>query len=983
MILQDQLALALSVTGFDLLRFRAMVRSSLPAKSKTQIIGSEHEMQPAASETSTCPTCGELLTVIPGGGLGCAVCLFRGVIGTNQDSTLSAEEFFGSYKIDRHSDGSLYELGRGAMGVTYRATDTTLQRKVALKIIKIDIAERSTEARERFMREARAAAALRHQNIATVHQFGIREETGQYFYAMELIEGETLEERVHRAGPLDAWTTIDIAQQVTSALGAAEERGLVHRDLKPANLMLVKVDDPEVMGSDHARSKRSRIRALRKSGIPVVKIIDFGLAKAIHTQTDPQSLTHDRFVGTPAFASPEQFEHSALDIRSDVYSLGETLWFALTGKTPFKGHSVEEIHQAQQSNVLPIEQLKAAHVPSRFRSLLESMLAVDPAARPGTDDLAARLESCSAGASRVRRTHVAFATLLIALTAVAGWIVWKSELISRPAVKGIAVLPFENLSPDPDNAYFAGGVQDEILTNLARVADLKVISRTSTMRYKSEVARNLREIGRQLGVAHVVEGNVQREGNRVRVSAQLIDARSDRHVWAQTYDRDLADMFAIQSELAQKIANELRAKLSPSEKARIERKPTENGEAYLAFVQAYNLSSPFQDFEREKQGEQLYERAIKLDPNFALAMARYSQLESWILHDREHTAERHEKAYALAKRALQIQSDLPEAHLALGFSYYYGDNNYDAALKEFEIAQRGLPNEAEVYLALGAIQRRQGKWAESTANLEKSVSLNPNDIWTLQNLTFNYVVLRNYDAANKATDRALALVPTEIQLLRIKAKLAIAEKGDFSVAERAFENLKSVQMTNEQKLYVTVARVDVFLQQRKYQEALRDAESLPDDQFVAYSDWAPWHKYFYIGIARRALQDGPGAQAAFLKAKSAAEEQLKRTPDDAKLRIQLAKILAFLGEKASALAEAQRASELQRESKDALQGPDVTEGVAQVCGIIGDNNRAIEILEGLLNRPSYVTVQGLRVNPIWDPLRFDPRFQKLCEQKQR
>ena len=328
-------------------------------------------------------------------------CLLRAGIGSEevaQDSTPNALENgvrFGVYEIDCHADGSLCELGRGAMGVTYRATDTSLQRKVALKIIKTDIAERSTDARERFMREARAAAALRHENIATVHQFGMRLETGQYFYAMELIEGETLDERVHRAGPLDARSTIGIAQQVTSALAAAEKHGLVHRDLKPANLMLINADDPEVMGSDQARSKRSRTRALRKSGIPVVKIIDFGLAKALHTATDPKSLTHDRFVGTPAFASPEQFEHSALDVRSDIYSLGETLWFALTGKTPFAGYTLSEIHRAQQSNALPVEQLKAAHVPHRLKSLLESMLAFEPASRPGTGELAARLQRCS------------------------------------------------------------------------------------------------------------------------------------------------------------------------------------------------------------------------------------------------------------------------------------------------------------------------------------------------------------------------------------------------------------------------------------------------------------------------------------------------------------------------------------------------------------------------------------------------------------
>src|ERR1700757_4960211 len=359
-------------------------------------------MQSPSQQTSTCPNCGGVIEQTPGGEPGCMFCLLQAGIPREKkkapDSTPPHFEGgvrFGVYEIDCHADGSLCELGRGAMGVTYRATDTSLQRKVALKIIKTDIAERSADARERFVREARAAAAFRHEHIATVYQFGMRFETGQYYYAMELIEGETLDDRVHRAGPLDARTTIGIAEQVTSALAAAEKHGLVHRDLKPANLMLVNPDDPEMTANDQTRSWRNRLRALRKRGIPVVKIIDFGLAKAFHTETDPKSLTHDRFIGTPAFASPEQFEHSALDVRSDIYSLGETLWFALTGKTPFAGHNMEEIHHAQQSNALPIEQLKAVHVPSRLRSLLESMLALEPASRPGTSALAARLLRCA------------------------------------------------------------------------------------------------------------------------------------------------------------------------------------------------------------------------------------------------------------------------------------------------------------------------------------------------------------------------------------------------------------------------------------------------------------------------------------------------------------------------------------------------------------------------------------------------------------
>jgi TolB-like protein/Tfp pilus assembly protein PilF len=576
-----------------------------------------------------------------------------------------------------------------------------------------------------------------------------------------------------------------------------------------------------------------------------------------------------------------------------------------------------------------------------------------------------------------RRNVIMLVGTGVIVSGVAGFFLLPRISSAHKIEKSIAVLPFENLSDDKENAYFADGIQDDILTNLSKVGDLKVISRTSVMPYRGK-ASNVREIGKALGVASILEGSVRRSGNRVRVNVQLINADTDEHVWAEDYDRDVTDVFAIQSDLAQKIAEALKAKLSPGEKTQMTRKPTENGEAYLAFVQAHNLSCALEDFEKLKQSEQLYERAIELDPNFALAMARYSQLESWFVHTFDPTAERREKARTLAEQALQLQPDLPEAHLALGFSYYYGDNNFDAALKEFEIAQRGLPNEPEVYLALGAIQRRQGKWTESTASLEKAASLNPKDTWALQNLAFNYQMARNFSKANQTIDRALALNPTSFEPLEVKAKFALFEKGDFSVAEKAFAAIKSLPLTNEQKLKAAHARTNVFLLERKYNEGLREAESLPDDQIDIYPG-ALWSKYFYIGFAKKALQDDAGARAAFLQAKTVAEDQLKRTPDSEDAHIQLAKALAFLGEQEAAIAEARRAAELLPESKDAFGGPEITEGVAEVHAILGDNDRAIEILSGLLSRPSGVTAEGLKVNPIWDPLRSDPRFQALID----
>ena len=574
-----------------------------------------------------------------------------------------------------------------------------------------------------------------------------------------------------------------------------------------------------------------------------------------------------------------------------------------------------------------------------------------------------------------RRNMILLIATGVIVSAIGGFFLLPRISSARKIDKSIAVLPFENLSDEKENAYFADGVQDDVLTNLSKISDLRVISRTSVMQYRGRPT-NLREIGKALGVSNILEGSVRRSGNKVRVNVQLIDANTDEHVWANDYDRDVTDVFEIQSDLAREIANALQAKLSPAEKSQMTLKPTENGEAYLAFVQAHDLSCAMEDLTKLKQSEQLYQRAIELDPKFALALARYSQLESWMLRTHEATPEHREKARSLAEQALQLQPDLPEAHLALGSSYYYGDNNYDAALKEFEIAQRGLPNESEVYLAIGAIQRRQGKWVESTANLEKAASLNPKDTWPLQNLAFNYQMLRNFDAANRTVDRALQINPQAIGLWEIKVKLAIAEKGDFSVYERAVEKGKSFPISDEERLKMVGNEANLLLLQRKYQQLLQLGQRFTDDAFAAVPGSLAM-KYFAIGIAQKGLGDDAASRTALLKAKDILEQQVKQKPADADLHVQLAKLLAWLGEKDAAIAEAQRAMDLRPESKDAFEGPQITEQVAQVYAILGDNARAIELLDGLLSRPSEVTLQTLKVNPAWDPLRNDPAFQAL------
>jgi TolB-like protein/Tfp pilus assembly protein PilF len=576
--------------------------------------------------------------------------------------------------------------------------------------------------------------------------------------------------------------------------------------------------------------------------------------------------------------------------------------------------------------------------------------------------------------TRRRRNIIMLIATGVVISAATGFFLLP-RVAAHKVDKSIAVLPFENLSDEKENAYFADGVQDDVLTNLSKIGDLRVISRTSVMQYRGRPT-NLREIGKALGVSNILEGSVRRAGNRVRVNVQLIDANTDEHVWANDYDRDVTDVFAIQSDLAREIANALQAKLSPAEKSQMTLKPTENGEAYLAFVQAHDLSCAYEDLTKLKQSAQLYQRAIDLDPNFALALARYSQLESWMLRTHEATPEHREKARSLAEQALQLQPDLPEAHLALGFSYYYGDNNYDAALREFEIAQRGLPNESEVYLAIGAIQRRQGKWAESTANLEKSASLNPKDTWPLQNLVMNYQMLRNFDAAKRTVDRALQISPQAMGLWELKVKLGIAEKGDFGVYEQAVEKAKSFPMSDEERLKTVGGEANLLLLQRKYQQLLQLGQRFTDDSFAAVPGSLAV-KYFAIGIAQKGLGDDAASRTALLKAKDILEEQVKQKPDDADLHVQLAKLLAWLGEKDAAITQAQRAMDLRPESKDAFEGPQITEQVAQVYAILGDNARAIELLDGLLSRPSEVTLQTLKVNPVWDALRNDPGFQAL------
>lgn len=548
--------------------------------------------------------------------------------------------------------------------------------------------------------------------------------------------------------------------------------------------------------------------------------------------------------------------------------------------------------------------------------------------------------------------------------------------------KSIAVLPFENFSDKPENAFFADGIQDDILTNLSKIGDLKVISRTSVMAYRGK-PKSVRQIGKELGVSAILEGSVRREANRVRVNVQLINATNDQHIWAEDYDRELTDVFAIQTDLAQNIAHQLRAQLSPSEKQQITQKATENSEAFDAFLKARELSGSLEDRSRLKEAQQLYERAIQLDPKFTRAIANLSILHSWIYHNFDPSDAERDQAEKLAGQALQLDPDLPEAHLAKGYSLYYGAEDFDAALREFAIAKEGLPNNSGVYLVIGAIERRQGKWKDSTANLEKAVELNPKDTWPLQNLYFNYQMQRQFDAAKGVLDRALALNPQSMTFHGLKVQLAIAARGDLSVgkAELAeFDAAKAAgnfqKIDPEMLVYAVLGKANLLMLERRYQEALDTVRQYPQEQ-LKEKPHGPIEAALTEGLAYEKLGQAAEARAAYERAKAGAKASVEQAPNEPSRHNLLARALAHLGEKDAAIAEAKRAIALRPESRDAFEGPGYTAGLAEVYAVTGEKAKAIELLDGLLSRPGDLTVPLLKLDPTYDNLRDDPAFQQM------
>ncbi len=849
------------------------------------------------------------------------------------------------------------------MGVTYRAIDTSLNREVALKIIRAGIGLSDAEARERFAREARAAAALRHPNVATVYQFGIREETGQCFCAMELIEGETLEGRVRRTGPLMIESVLEIARQITAALAEAEKRGLVHRDLKPANIMIQSPEPAEV------RSEKL-----------TVKIIDFGIAKALAETPDARVLTYDGFIGTPAFASPEQFDNRPVDGRSDIYSLGATLWFLLTGHMPFgKGYP--------KLTSLPIEQLKAAHVPSSLISLLAVMLTSEPAGRPNVRELATRLEQIETllTAQKKPLRRLALAAGAIALAAGAAFLLLHESWI-RPSPpveivpeKSIAVLPLKNLSVEQENAFFADGIQDDILTALAKVADLKVIARTSVIGYSATGNRDLRAIGQALRVVYVLEGSVRRSGGKVRVTAQLIDTRTNTNLWAESYDRDLADVFVIQGDIAQQITRALQAKLSASEKSAIEKRPTSDLAAFDLCTRArtLRLTATFGPLFKDRllQAAALLDQAVARDPAFLLAWCELA-----VAHDMlyftgyDHAPARLALADQAVQRALSLNPDAGAARLALAQHLYNGYRDYDRARVELDHARRTLPNSAELFALTGYIDRRQGRWAESTRSLERAIELDPRNPFTLGQVADNYMHLRRYADAATLLDRTLDIMPKDVLTRVSRAWVDIEWRADARPLHATIDAI----LAEDPAAGRTVAADWLFLAfcERDRAAAERALAALGEEDSLSLGH-VFLGRAFAEGWVGRVFGDNVAAQAAFTTARIQQEEIVRTQPEYASALCVLGLIDAALGRKQEALSEGQRALELLPVERDSLAGADVAVMFAIICAWCGEKDLAFQHLTLATQRPGLVSYGQLKLQAWWDPLRDDPRFEAI------
>jgi TolB-like protein/Tfp pilus assembly protein PilF/predicted Ser/Thr protein kinase len=864
---------------------------------------------------------------------------------------------FGDYEL-------LEEIGRGGQGVVYRARQKSLNRTLALKVI--GLGHWATEAHlKRFRLEAEAAASLDHPGIVPIHEVGERD--GSCYFSMKFVEGGQLD-AVAKREPMPIRRAVELIVKLARTVHYAHERGVLHRDIKPGNILLDEKGEPH--------------------------LTDFGLARLIESESTVTRTIE--VMGTPSYMAPEQAagNNAAVSSATDIYGIGAVFYQLLTGQPPFAGGtSYETIKLLLETEPRP-PRLLNPKVDRDLSTICLKCLEKDPQRRYSSaldlaEDLERWLKHEPIAARRtgllmrarkwVRRnpTSALLAASLITLIAVVGWSVWKSELIRRPVTTGVAVLPFENLSEQKENTAFADGVQDDILTKLAKIAGLKVISRTSVMEYRGK--RNVRQIGNDLRVSHILEGSVRRTGTRVHMNAQLIDTRTDTHVWVEQYDRDLNELFAIQSEIAQKVAEQLHAKISAAEKLAIERPSTVDLAAFDLYTRANNLllTMSFSSSVRADLMEAvaLLNQAVAHDPSFFQA---YCQLAD--AHTRfyflgfDHTPARLALAEEAIQAAFRLRPDAGEVHLARAKNLYQGHLDYDGALAELEIARQTLPNDARVFELKGYIERRQGRWEESTRNLERAIDLDPRNLLTLHQIAISYGDLRRYAQQKAVLDRALTIDPNNVETKVTHAFVELDWKAD---ARPLHQMIDSIRATNPAALRsIADSWLIGALAERDAAAAKNALIALGKDPINLGGD-VLFSRPFMEGVIARMTKDEDKARSAFTAARAEQEKTVQAQPNYGPPLCAIGLIDAALGRKEEALREGRRAVELLPVEKDAINGPHMVEYLAMIAAWVGDDDLACEQLAIASRPPSRLSYGQLKLLPFWDPPRGDPRFEKI------
>jgi TolB-like protein/Tfp pilus assembly protein PilF len=890
---------------------------------------------------------------------GCTHCLLQLGKIANDFGPSGTATIYDHYQIVTHSDGSPAKIGRGGMGVTYKAFDKNLRCYVALKVIHQRLLADSSM-RERFLGEARHAAQLRHPNVASVLHLGTSAE--QCFYTMELIEGESVEQLVQRAGPLEPVLALRIVSQVASALTAAAKLRLVHRDIKPSNLMLVQTEAGEL----------------------VVKVIDFGIAVSLDTQMEKEHANSRATgaVGTLQFASPEQLRQEPVDNRSDIYSLGMTLWYMLAGRPPFTG-SKTQIINGQLTSRPRFDELAA---PPCVVHLLERMLKKHPIARFSNPAEAQRavaecLDLLGPSAKRVpakkiRRIGVAAVGVIAALVISAG--AYKFLYLNRPpgglSVQSIAVLPFHALDDAAQTRLVAEGIHDEVLASLARHSKLKVISHGSVLDPRLTTMSPAQK-GNILGVKTLLEGSLQRLGNEYHVNARLVNAPTGATLRAQMYQAGDDDLFGLQSRIARDMTEALGL---PNEGTERETAPTENLDAYDLYLQA-------REVERQPENEmgtnarkaaELYEHALSLDPNFVSAEIRLAYLYArlhWQEDDWNLRATYLTKAESAAQHLVKLQPQLPETHAALGYYYYYGHRDYDHALQEFRIAQHRLPNDSEIAEAIGLVERRKGIWEDSIASLKRATQLDPLNARFLSILSDTYDGLRRYADEKQVIARQRALVGDTSDVQLDAAIVSLKETG--STAEMR-QVLNGIDPKDDSDV-TGYTRWLVNMQERKFDQAVTDAQRAQLPKFEAAS--AIYPRELLCALAYWSKGDRAAALPLFDKARVAMEPVVAKGTEGPRLRIALAMAYAGLGRKDDAIHQGTLAVDERPISVDAVAAPLIMGSLARVYTMLGEKEKALDVLEKITVVPFGPSRSHLKLDPCWDELRNDPRFQQLTQ----